>query len=390
MTYEEIIKKAKKDFNCDALMMEENHANERNSKIPFSSPLMNWFTYGGIPRNKLTEFFGEESSGKTTTASDLCKNAIDIFEQDYVEDLQNLQKKINEGNKSAKAEYDDLQDRGPRKVFYLDLEHSFDKAWAQTLGIDKTKIEVMQPPDIPAEQILELVKSLIESNEVGLIVLDSIPSLVPQAELDKKFGERTVASLAGLMTIFCRKIVPLLARYNTTMIMINQTRDNMDNPYDVKTPGGKAIKFYSSLRILFRKGKPVDFLGNELPQSVEDPSGYIINAIIKKQKSAPNDRKQGSYFLMCNKGIVPMFDFAQLAIKKYGFIRKAGAWFTVIDPTTGEVLEEDDKPVKINGLPKVYQYLQDNPDYYEKLTTYILNDINGESNTNEFETEFDD
>ena len=158
----------------------------------------------------------------------------------------------------------------------------------------------------------------------------------------------------------------------------------MDNPYVVKTPGGQAPKFYASLRIEFRIGQPIDFLGNELPQNAENPAGYIINAKIAKQKSAPFNRKQGTYYLMCDSGLRPDFDFANLAVKKYGIIRKAGAWFTIIDPTTGEVLEDENgKTIKVNGMAKVYDFLHDHPNYYETLKQYIIDDINGTSENNE-------
>lgn len=386
--YQDIINRKKKEWSCDSLMDGAKAA--RCSKIPFSSPLMNWFTYGGVPRNRISEFFGEPGAGKTTTAVDVCKNAIDVFQTEYEDKISELRNKLSGGSKAVKAELDDLLENGPRKVLYIDLEHSFDSAWAHTIGIDDSKIEIMQPPDVVAEDILQTIQELIESGEVGLIVLDSLPSLVPRAELEKKFGERTVASLAGLLTVFCRKVVPLLTRYETTMIFINQTRENMDNPYVVKTPGGQAPKFYSSLRILFKIGTPVDFLGNELPQSTENPAGYIINAKIMKQKSAPNNRRAGSYYLMCDSGIRSDFDYAKLAISKYGIIRKSGAWFTLTDPLTGEVLEDENgNIIKINGMSKVFSFLQSNSDYYKKLTEFIQNDIN-KSDSQEDETSSND
>ena len=171
-------------------------------------------------------------------------------------------------------------------------------------------------------------------------------------------------------------MIPLLTRYNCTLLVINQIRDNMDNPYVTKTPGGQALKFYCSLRIEFRQGNPVDFLGNELPMSTEDPAGYIIKTKIVKQKSAPNNRKSASYYLMCTKGIAPIFDYAQLAIKKYGIIIKSGAWFTLCNPDTGEIYELEGKPVKLNGLAKVYQFLEDHTDYYQSIKSYIMKDLN--------------
>lgn len=371
--YLDIINKRKKDWNCEGLM--DGATAARGAKIPFSSPLLNWCTYGGIPRNKITEFFGEPSSGKSTTCIDVCKNAIEVFKQEYEDKVLTLRKKSSEGIKSAKMELADLEEFGPRKVLYIDLEHSFDEVWSKTLGINESEIDIMQPPDVTAEDILQTVQEIVETNQAGLIVLDSLPSLVPRAELDKKYGERTVASLAGLLTVFCRKIVPMLTRYETTMVFINQVRDNMDNPYVVKTPGGQAPKFYASLRILFKNGTPVDFMGNELPQSAENPAGYIINAKLMKQKSAPFDRKAGQYYLMINQGIRPDFDYAKLAIKE-GIIRKSAGWFTISDPSTGEVLEDSTgKLVKVNGFARVIEYLEQNVEYYKKLQQYIYDYI---------------
>lgn len=374
MSYQDIINKKKREWNCTSLM--ESATSRRGSKIPFSSPLLNYSTYGGIPRNQITEFFGDPGGGKSSTSVDICKNAHNLFAAEFDEARQKLQERSLAGDKTASVELEELEERGCKKVLYIDLEHSFDGDWAKKLGIESDVVDVMQPPDVFAESILQTVLELIESGEVGLIVLDSIPSLTTQAELDKKLGERTVASLAGLLTVFMRKVVPLLPRYDSTLLIINQTRDNMDNPYVVNTPGGKAVKFYASLRILFKIGAPVDFMGNELPSNADNPAGYIVNAKIVKQKSAPWDRRNGSYYLMAQSGIRVDMDFCKLAVNKYNIIKKAGAWFTLTDPSTGEILLDDtDKPVKLNGFVKVLEYVQSNPAYFEKLKKFIIDDI---------------
>ncbi len=380
-SYADIIKKKSKEWECPGLMDAARAV--RGDKIPFSSPLMNYCTYGGIPRYKITEFFGSEGGGKTTTAVDICKNAIKIFNDEHQKEIDRLREQISSGVKTADAELEDLIECGPKKVLYIDLEHAFDGKWSETLGISETDMDIMQPPNVVAEDILQTIIEIIETGEVGLVVLDSIPSLIPKTELEKKLGEKTVAALAGLLCIFCRKIISLLTRYKCTLLMINQIRDNLNNPYVVNTPGGKAPKFYASLRIQFRIGKPVDFLGNELPMNTENPAGYLVVASLVKQKSAPWDRKQGTYYLMCQSGIRPDFDYALLAVNKYGIIQKAGAWFTVCDPYTGEVLMDNTldkpKPVKLNGLAKVYDFLNSHTEYYEKLQKFILDDINGKS-----------
>lgn len=374
-SYADIIKKKKKDWDCEYLM--DGAKAKIGDKIPFSSPLVNWSTYGGVPRDKFAEFFGKEGGGKSTTAVDVCKHAIDIFKAEYQNKVNLLREQISNGDKQAASKLIEVEEYGPKKVLYIDLENGFDGAWAHTLGIDESDIELMQPPQVTAEEMLQTIQEIICTGEVGFIVLDSIPSLVTQKELDKKYGEATVAPLAGLMTNFMRKVNPLLMRYDCTMILINQLRDNLNNPYVQNTPGGRAVKFYSALRMEFRLGAPVDFLGNELPMKTEDPAGYLICVTVVKQKTAPFDRKNSEYRLMCQSGIRPEFDFTLLAVNKYGFIKKAGAWFNVTDPYTGEQLFEDDKPVKLHGLAKVYDYLNENHDYYEKMKKYILDDING-------------
>lgn len=379
--YSDIIASCKRAWDCDSLMDGANA--KRGEKIPFSSPLLNYSTYGGVPRRAITEFFGDPGSGKSTTAVDICKNAYNIFVEEHDAQVSALQAKLSSGNKAVGAELDDLIERGPKRVLYIDLEHSFDGAWAKTLGIAPNTIDIMQPPDVVAEKLLQALQELIETGEIGLVVLDSVPSLVTQAELDKKYGERTVASAAGLLTVFCRKIVPMLTRYDTTLIIINQTRDNMDNPYVVNTPGGRAIKFYASLRMLFKIGAPVDFLGNELPANTDNPAGYIVTAKIVKQKSAPYDRRNGSYYLMAQSGIRVDMDMTQLATKKYNIIKKAGAWFTLTDPYSGEVIEEDGKLLKLNGFAKVLEYVQLHPEYYKKITDFIMADITGSDNSAE-------
>lgn len=379
-SYSDIINKVKKEWKAENMM--EGYKANTVAKIPMSAPLMNYALYGGIPRGRITEFFGLPGAGKSSSAVDICKNAAIIFADDFEKEKNDLRAKIANGNKSAQLELQTIEERGPRKVLYIDIEHGFDREWAEKLGITESAVDVMQPPNIEAEAILQMVQDIVETGDVGLIVLDSIATLVPRAELEKKFGERTVAALAGLLTIFFRKIVPLLDRYDCTLLTINQERINFENPYDHPVPGGIAAQYYASLRVMFRLGQPLDMFGNELPKSTEDPAGYIVQAKIMKQKTAPFNRKAASYTLMCDRGIMPMYDYVKLAMTKYNIIIKSGAWMTLVDPTTGEVLtNEANQPVKINGLAKVYSYVESNPDYYKKIVDYINADLLGAKET---------
>lgn len=378
--FADIIKKRQKAWDCDELM--SSAINRDIERIPMSSPLVNWSLYGGLPRGRMIEFFGEPGSGKSTSAIDACKNAVIIFEEEFEAKKSEIQE-LASGDKSISALLDDFIERGPRKVLYIDVEHGFDIKWAKVLGLDRTSIEVMQPPNVPGEEILQSVLELIETGEVGMVVIDSVPALTPAKMLDKKLGEATVAPLAGLMTTFCTKVVSILTRYDCTLLLINQVRENLNNPYVIRTPGGKAIEFYSSLRCCFRRGTPVDFLGNDLPMNAENPAGYKIEVQLMKQKTASFDRKKSTYFLMCDRGIVPELDYGTLAVNKYGIVRKSGAWFWINDPATMEPVMDGEKPVKVHGMPKVYDYFKEHPDYYEKLKQFILDDINGVDTTDE-------
>lgn len=376
--YKDALNKKAKEWGCPDML---NSVKDYIPKIPFSAPMLNWMTYGGIPRGRIVEFFGEEGGGKSTTSIDICYQATKMFKHEFEEKVQDYREKIASGKKEYEGPLEDLQDSGPKAVVYWDLEHSFDWQWAGKMGLHKGDIDVAQPPDVAAEFICQTIEDIIVTGEVGLIVLDSIPSLVTKSELEKKYGERTVSALAGLMTIFMRKITPLASRYDCTVLLINQVRDNMDNPYVVQTPGGRAIKFYCSTRMYFRKGAPVDFAGNELPTNVENPNGYLINVKLMKQKAASFDRKVASYFLMSDSGIREDFDYAKLAINKYNIIQKGGAWFTLCDPETGEILTDNGKAIKVNGQVKIYEYLASHPDYYNSLKRYINRDINLEDTT---------
>ena len=258
-SFANIIKKKQKDWDCPELMTRAT--SDSGKKLPFSSPLLNWCTYGGIPRDCYTEFFGAPGGGKSTTSIDICKNAIQVFRNEYQDKVKEYQEKISSGKKEFQGPLEDLEEYGPKKILYVDLENSFDVKWAVTLGINKDDIvsdnnvfNIMSTPNVAAEDVLQTIMDLIETGEVGLVVIDSIPSLVPRQMLEKQIGERTVAALAGCLNVFFVKVIPLLKKYSCTLLAINQIRDNMDNPYVTKTPGGNAPKFYASLRMEFRIG----------------------------------------------------------------------------------------------------------------------------------------
>ena len=147
-TFEQILKKKAKEWNAPNMM---NMANApRGNKIPFSSPLMNWCTYGGIPRNKITEFHGAPGGGKSTSAIDICKHAYSLFTEEFESEVADLREKAAKDKKTYQGLLEDLIERGPKQVLYIDLENSFDGDWAKTLGINLDEINIMTTPDISA------------------------------------------------------------------------------------------------------------------------------------------------------------------------------------------------------------------------------------------------
>lgn len=381
-SYTDILNKAAKEWNCPDLL---DRAKNGTKKIPFSSPQLNYSTYGGVPIGMISEFCGEEGGGKTSTAIDVAGNAVKLFNEEYEAEVERMRELIASGKKEYAGPLEDLIDAGPKRVCFWDLEHSFDYKWAKKMGVNSAMLDVVQPPNVSGEQILQKVEDLVCTGQVGLLIIDSVPSLTPQSMLEKKYGERTVAALAGLMTTFMIKMTPICAKYDCALLLINQTRDNQDNPYAIQTPGGRAIKFYSALRLYFRRGKPLDFAGNELPMNAEDPKGFLIDVKLLKHKAGSSDRRKASYYLMFESGIRPDFDYVKLAIERYGIIRKTGGWYTLCNPATGEILEEDDKPIKINGLMKVYQYLQTHHQYYLSLCEFIDQELFNQEDEDEEE-----
>lgn len=291
-------------------------------RIPFTSPRMNYCTFGGIPVGKLIEFFGEEHGGKTTTALDIIAN------------------------------YQQMEDA--RQVLYVDAENTLDVGWARKLGVDVDKVLVFKPTSQSAEEIFQFILDAVESDEVGLWVLDSIPALSSAQELEKTLEEKTYAGVSGPLSVFSRKIEKAMQRHKCTGIGINQVRDDFSAMYAgaIKTPGGRAWRHFCSVRLQFSKGKYIDENGNDLNSRAESPAGNYVLMSMVKNKYCPPTRRTGFYTLNYAYGIDYLKDLVDVAIK-YGVIEKAGAWFSIINPESGELVE------KLQGQARVYAYLED-------------------------------
>ena len=303
-------------------------------RIPFTSPRMNYCTFGGIPEGRLVEFYGEEGSGKTTTALDVIAN----FQNMYPE----------------------------REVMYVDAENTFDTEWATKLGVDVDKVYVLQPKTQSAETIFDIICTAVESGEVGLWVLDSIGALLSQQEFEKDMDEKTYGGISLPLTRFSKRIELLNHKYNCTGIGINQLRDDINSKWGgTKTPGGRNWKFMCTMRLEFRRGNFIDEKGNELTRSAEAPIGNIVLMNIAKTKACPPTRRTGFYTLNYEFGIDYLRDLIDVAIK-YGIIDKSGAWYTIVDVDTGEVLEN-----KMQGAASVRDKLDSDSELLEKVEVLV-------------------
>jgi recombination protein RecA len=368
-----------KEFNREAkeIIVARGIKRITTNKIPFSSPRINYMLYGGLPRGRLIEFAGEEGGGKTTTALDIVANAQKLFLQEWEQEVGKLQA-IEKPTKAILDDLQYLQERGPKQVVYADCENTLDEEWAQKLGVDLDNVVIIRPMSQTAEQIFEMLLQMIETDQVGLVVIDSLAVMLSQQAYEKDMTERTYGGISMALTLFSKKAEMLCARHDCTIIGINQLRENLNSPYGgTITPGGRAWRHACSVRLEFRKGSFIDDKGTELRRSAETPAGNLVQVHIAKTKVCKPDRRTGFYTLNYDYGIDAVADLVDTAIL-YGFIRQAGAWFTFVDGDTGEVImTEEEKPLQIQGRANVIDYLKANKAFWDKLGGWVQREIMG-------------
>ena len=332
-------------------------------KIPFTSPRLNYMTYGGLARGRLIEFAGEEHGGKTTTALDVCKNAQQIFNDEFEEFLSNEKDE-------KKKKY--LESRGPKKVVYADCENTLDEDWAKQLGVDIDNMYILKPQSQSAEDIFQMLLDMIETDEVGLCVIDSLGVMLSKQAYEKDMTEKTYGGIAMALTLFSKKAELLCAKYDCLLIGINQMRDDMNSMYGGKTTtGGKAWKHNCSYRIMFAHGDFLDEAGNKLNRSCDEPKGNRVMVSIVKNKVDKPDRRTGFYTLMYDYGVDEVSDLIEVAMK-YGIIHKSGGWFNFVDIVTGEVVcDETGKEIKIQGQANLAEYIRTDAIMLEELREQV-------------------
>lgn len=261
---------------------------------------------GGYPKGRIIEIYGPESSGKTTLALEA------------IAEVQKL------GGRAA----------------YIDAEHAIDPDYAKHLGVDISEL-ILSQPDY-GEQAMEIVDMLAKSNAIDLIIVDSVAALIPKAELEGTFEDSSVGLQARLMSKSLRKIAGVLSKSNCTVIFINQLREKVGVMYGnpETTTGGRALKFYSTIRIEIRRAETI--------KQGDKALGNIVNVKIVKNKVAPPYRSC-KVELMFGEGISKDHEIAQLAVD-FGIIEKSGSWFSY----NGERLGQ--------GISSVYDWLKTNPD----------------------------
>ncbi|HIZ63708.1 MAG TPA: recombinase RecA [Firmicutes bacterium] len=270
---------------------------------------------GGLPRGRMIEIYGPESSGKTTVA------------------LQAIAEAQKLGGVAA----------------FVDAEHALDPVYAKKLGVNLDDLYVSQPDT--GEQALDIVDALVRSSAVDIVVVDSVAALTPKAEIEGDMGDSHVGLQARLMSQALRKLTAIVNKSKTCVVFINQLREKVGvmfgNPE--VTPGGKALKFYASVRIDIRK--------TDILKDTEGAAGNRTRAKVVKNKLAPPFR-QAEFDIMYGEGISQEGCLIDLGVQ-YDVIKKSGAWFSYNDQKVA------------NGREKMRQFLKDNPELSKEIEEKI-------------------
>lgn len=266
---------------------------------------------GGIPKGRIIEIYGPESSGKTTVALHIVA---------------------------------EVQKAGGTAAF-IDAEHALDPSYAARLGVQLENLYISQPDN--GEQALDIVETLVRSGAIDVVVVDSVAALTPQAEIDGEMGDSHVGLQARLMSQALRKLTAVTSKSKCSIIFINQLREKVGVVYGSAetTTGGKALKFYASVRIDIRK-----------TESIKDGSDVIGNRVkarIVKNKVAP-PFKVAEFDIMYGTGISSLGCVLDLAVQN-GFVQKSGSWFSYNDEKIGQ------------GRDKTIEFLRANPEIAAEL-----------------------
>lgn len=340
-----LIKEINKDYKENIAFSGKDAQLIKYELVPFSSPRLNYMLYGGLPMGRMIEFAGAEKSGKTTTALDVAKQAQLKFKEEYKKDKS--------------------ENKIERKVCFVDAENTFDVKWAEALGVNVNDMILIKPQGQYAEQVMEIMKDMMETGEVGLIILDSVAQLVSKQASEVDIEQKTYGGIAMALTRFCNIIIPILGKNNCMCIMINQVREDLSSPYNqFITPGGQSFKHNCTVRLMFQQGEFIDINNSKLTRGCENPAGNLVKVRIEKSKVCRSDRRVGYYTLNYLQGIDFINDTIDVLIQ-LGIIIQNGSYFTIIDVETGEVYD------KVQGRPSLVEKLKTDKKLFEKVYSKI-------------------
>jgi len=318
LSIDQTVAEIKKRFGEGAIMRLDEVRRVHVESIPSGSISLDLaLGVNGIPRGRIIEIFGPEMSGKTTLALHI---------------VASCQKQ-----KGVAA--------------FVDAEHALDPDYAKKIGVKINDLLISQPDT--GEQALEIVEALVRSEAIDLVVVDSVAALTPRAEIEGEMGDVHMGLQARLMSQALRKLTAVVNKSKTTLIFLNQTRMKIGmvfgNPET--TPGGKALKFYSSVRIDLRRSAQI--------KQGDQTIGNRVKAKVVKNKIAP-PFKTAEFDIMYNEGISYLGDLINTGVK-YKIVSQAGAWYKYDDQNLG------------SGLEASKQYLKDNPKIAKEILKRVMN-----------------
>jgi len=231
--------------------------------------------------------------------------------------------------------------------------------------------------DMDGEHILDLIRDIIKTGEIGFCVLDSIPYLVGQQVYEESFEKKEMGGIAKLLTTFVSRITSLLVKYRCTFVGINQLRDNIGGyGPSYQTPGGQAWKFGCSLRLMMKRGEFLDEEGNVLNSTAESPWGYRMEMAVLKTKVCRWDRKLGSTVMSYVDGVDLISDTVDVATKLGLIDNSTQGYFKLLDVDTGEVLkDETGTEIKVRGKKNIKPYFKEHLDVFRKLYDKVYEEI---------------
>ncbi|AKU80080.1 recombinase RecA [Spiroplasma turonicum] len=311
--FKNVLKEIEKTFGKGSIMKLGDSISLEHESIPTGSFLLDKAVgIGGLPKGRIIEIFGPESSGKTTLSLHVIAES----------------QKLN------------------GRAAFIDAEHALDPKYAKNIGVDINNLIVAQPDT--GEQALDILEMLVRSNTIDVVVVDSVAALVPKAELEGEMSDQQIGLQARLMSKALRKLNGIISKTNTIVIFINQLREKVGvifgNPEI--TTGGRALRFYSSVRIEVRKGETISTNG--------EASANKIKVKVVKNKVAP-PFKTCQIVINYNKGIDRELEIIEMSTL-YNILTKSGVWYSYNDEKIGQ------------GKESVREWFIKNPDKYEEIS----------------------